>query len=115
MQKVPITQAFPGMVLAKPVMGDKGLPLCAEGTALTEKLIDRLRAMNVPSVTVRGRPLESGAPVKTADQRVREIEERFVRVKGDPLMDKVLDAVVTAVRQEEAENTALENGEGAAS
>lgn len=115
MQKVPITLASPGMVLAKPVMGDKGLPLCAEGTALTEKLIDRLRAMNVPSVTVRGRPLESGAPVKTADQRVREIEERFARVKGDPLMDKILEAAVTAVRQEEAENPALEDGEGAPS
>lgn len=115
MQKVPITRASPGMILAKPVMGDKGLPLCAEGTELTEKLIDRLRAMNVPSVTVRGRPLASGAPEKTADERAREIEERFVRVTGDPLMDKVRDAVVAAVRQEEAENLALENKEGASS
>jgi hypothetical protein len=111
MQKVPITLAAPGMVLAKPIMNDKGMPLCAEGTSLTESLIDRLRAMNITAITVKGHPLGDAA-VKTLDEKIEEIEERFTHVKGDPIMDKVREAIVTAVRAEDAENAALEAKEG---
>jgi hypothetical protein len=113
MQKVPINLASPGMILAKPIMNDKGMPLCAEGTSLTETLIDRLRAMNITVLTVKGHPLGGESAAKTPEEKIQEIEERFLPVKGDPLMDKVRDAIVTAVRQEAAENQAMEEKEKA--
>jgi hypothetical protein len=113
MQKVPIALATPGMVLAKPIMNDKGMPLCAEGTALTETLIDRLRAMNVTVLPVMGHPLGDGSPAKTLEEKLAEIENRFVWVKGDPLMDKLKEAVISAVRQEDAELKAMEEKEKA--
>ena len=111
MQKVPIALASPGMVLAKPIMNDKGMPLCAEGTELTEMLIDRLRAMNIPALTVKGHPLGGASQAKTVDERVGEIEERFARVQGDLLMDMLRKAIVEAVRLEDAENRAMEEKE----
>jgi hypothetical protein len=107
MQKVPITLASPGMILAKPIMNDKGMPLCAEGTPLTESLIDRLRSMNISAITVKGHPLGEET-AKTIDERLAEIEERFTHVKGDPIMDKVRDAILKAVKEQDAENAAME-------
>jgi hypothetical protein len=115
MQKVPITLASPGMVLAKPIMNDKGMPLCAEGTELTEMLIDRLRAMNITVLTVKGHPLGGDSTTRTLEERIAEIEERFIQVKGDPLMDRVRSAIITAVREADAENRAMEAKEGAPS
>jgi hypothetical protein len=112
MQKVPIALASPGMVLAKPIMNDKGMPLCAEDTELTETLIDRLRAMNIAVVTVKGHPLGDDSPVKTVEEKIQDIQERFSQVKGDPLMDKIMEAIIDAVKQEDAEVRAVEGGEG---
>lgn len=111
MQKVPITLATPGMVLAKPIMNDKGMPLCAEDTELTEMLIDRLRAMNIPAVTVKGHPLGDGSQAKGVDEKIMEIEERFMLVKGDPIMDRIKEAVISAVKQDAAEIQAMEEKE----
>ncbi|HNY65123.1 MAG TPA: hypothetical protein PKM41_06765 [Deltaproteobacteria bacterium] len=112
MQKIPIGLAAPGMVLAKPILNEKGMPLCAEGTELTEMLIDRLRAMNVTILTVKGHPIDTGDREKTLEERLAEIEDRFIRVKGDPIMDEVKDAIMRAVRKEAAEREAMEAREG---
>ena len=53
----------------------------------------------------------SAHPFYCADLADSAVTESMVAYIGE----SGLDAVVTAVRQEEAENTALENGEGAAS
>jgi len=41
-----------GMVLAKPIANDRGMTLCAEGTTLTEDLIERFRDMEIDSIYV---------------------------------------------------------------
>jgi len=103
MQKLSINDIAPGMVLAKPVMSDKGMPLCTEGTELTDKLIDRLREMNVSTLTVRGHPVDTGVPDKTAEEKIQEMTSRFAPVKGNPLMDRVRDAIASAIEAEARE------------
>ncbi len=103
MQKLPITQVTPGMVLAKPVMSDKGMPLCAEGSELTEMLIERLKQMNIPVLTVKGHPVDTGVPAKTIEEKIQEMSARFARVEGDPLMGRIRDAIADAMSAEASE------------
>lgn len=103
MQKLSINDIKPGMVLAKPVMNDKGMPLCTEGTELTDKLIDRLREMNISTLTVKGHPVDTGVPDKTVEEKIREMTARFARVEGDPLMDRIRDAIAGAIEEEDRE------------
>jgi hypothetical protein len=103
MQKLSINDIKSGMVLAKPVMSDKGLPLCTEGTELTDKLIDRLREMNISTLTVKGHPVDTGVPDKTAEEKIHEMRARFSPVAGDPLMDRIRDAIAGAIEAEARE------------
>ena len=41
-----------GMVLAKAIANDRGMTLCAEGTSLTEDLIERFRDMEIDSIYI---------------------------------------------------------------
>lgn len=111
MQKLPITQVTPGMVLAKPVMSDKGMPLCAEGAELTEMLIERLKQMNIPALTVKGHPVDTGVPAKTAEEKIQEMSSRFARVEDDPLMGRIRDAIADAINAEAKDVQEQEEGE----
>lgn len=114
MQKVPINLVKPGMVLAKPVVNEKGMALCAEGTELTATLIDRLMRMNVSHLTLKGSPVEMGDPGKSVEEKIREMKDRFARVQGDPVMDKIRDAIAQALASEfmEQPNEPEEEGKG---
>lgn len=103
MQKLAIKDIKPGMFLAKPVMSDKGMPLCTEGTELTDKLIDRLKEMNISILTVKGHPVDTGEPDKTAEDMIQEMTARFALVEGDPLMDRIRDAIAGAIEAEDRE------------
>ncbi len=103
MQKLSIIQATPGMVLAKAIMSDKGMPLCADGTELTEMLIERLKSMNILVITVKGRPVDTGVPDKTPEEKVGDMQARFARVKDDPLMGRIRDAIADAIYAEARE------------
>ena len=108
MQKVPITLVKPGMILAKPVTNEKGMPLCAEGTELSANLINRLKKMNVPSLTLEGHPVDLGDAEKTPREKLQDIAARFSRVDGDPIMDKLRDAITSAIAPEGIEDNADE-------
>ncbi len=103
MQRVPINLVEPGMVLAKPVVNDTGMPLCAEGTELTAALIDRLKRMNVSLLTLKGHPVEMGGPVKSPEEQIRDMTDRFARVQGDPIMDTIREAIEQAIIAESME------------
>ncbi|MEA2101342.1 MAG: hypothetical protein U9P80_02060 [Thermodesulfobacteriota bacterium] len=103
MQKVSLDKLKPGMVLAKPVINEKGMALCAEGTELSATLIQRLARMNVSMVTLKGHPVEMGAPVKTRDERVAELEQRFEHVMDNPIMEKIQSAITKAIMAEDEE------------
>ncbi|HVN71012.1 MAG TPA: hypothetical protein VMU10_03220 [Desulfomonilia bacterium] len=113
MQKVPIEIVKPGMVLARTVTSDAGMVLCGEGTELTDVIIERLKQKNVSHVTLKGHPVDFGDS-KTTEQKIGELKERFLQVKGDPLMEKILEATeraIIALDAERAEESSEEGGQ----
>ncbi len=112
MQKVPIDMVKPGMVLAKTILNEKGMALCAEGTELTAAIIERLMKMNVSHLTLKGHPVELGIETKTREQRVQELIMRFSRVQGDPIMDKLESSIEHAILSQEEDESSPEGGPG---
>ena len=106
MQKLPIDLAEPGMVLAKPIINDTGMQLCAEETVLTDSIIARLKKMQILHVTLKGNPVDSGARQASNEESVKELNDRFSKIKNDPLMDKLKAAIQKALvdRNEKAED-----------
>ena len=90
MQKIPLELARAGMVLEKPIMRDNGLVLVAEGTELTEPLLERLVAMQVEFILVQGHPLDLDgmAGGGSAAKRLERMDHLFRR-HGDDWMLKV--------------------------
>ena len=103
MQKIPLDLAAPGMKLAKPVNNKRGMPLCGEGTELTEAILARLSDMGVERVTVEGHPLDAGPDEKTLSRQLEELHARFRRVEGDPLMSKIRDIFLERLRERAGE------------
>lgn len=113
MQKLPINLVQPGMVLAKAVIKDNGMALCAEGSELTAALIERLVQMNISSLTVKGHPIDLGEQPMTLEDRIRELEARFARIEDDPLMMQVRDAISQAMLTQAREDQEIEERERA--
>jgi inorganic pyrophosphatase/exopolyphosphatase len=102
MQKISLKQATAGMKLAKPVENDRGMTLCGAGTELTGDTIDRLIRMEVKKITVEGHPVDTGQEEKSLDQLLKELDGRFKKVAGDPLMKKI-KRMISKVLTEQAE------------
>lgn len=88
MQTIPFHYAASGMVLAREIKNPEnpdGPPVCGKGVALTDALIERLRAKGVQSLTVEGRPVKMDGD-KTLDEELAAIDRRFRRVEGDARM-----------------------------
>lgn len=111
MQKVPIELVRPGMVLARTITNETGMALCGEGTELTEAIIERLGRMNITHVTLKGHPVDMGES-RTLEQRLDELRGRFVRVQGDPLMDRIHAAAEQALIALDEERCADDPAEG---
>ncbi len=103
MQRVPIHLVQPGMILARPVINEKGMPLCAEGTELNATIIDRLKKMGIDMLTLKGHPVDLGRDEKTSEEKVREMMARFDRVTGEPVMDKLKEAIAAAMAADDLE------------
>jgi hypothetical protein len=84
-QRILITQATAGMVLARPVMSKEGVALCGPGTVLTEPLIQRLVVRGLKRIHVEGHPVATRSQLPV-EQRIRELRHRFSRVADVPLM-----------------------------
>jgi len=104
MQKIPIHLAEPGMVLAKPIISETGMPLCGEETVLTESIIARLKKMQITSITLKGTPVDSGAKQASNAECVKELNARFSKIKNDPLMDKLKAAIENALVAQNEKN-----------
>lgn len=103
MQKIPIHLAEPGMVLAKPIISESGMQLCAEETVLTASIIERLKKMQIIQITLKGNPVDSPVKQPSNAESVKELNARFSKVKNDPLMEKVRTAIETALLAEDEE------------
>ena len=99
MQRILITQAEPGMVLAKSVSLPGQASLCGPGTALSEELIHRLTIRGIKRVFVQGRPIKTSND-RPLQERLAELQERFARVRGSELMDAVERAIVHEMNQD---------------
>jgi hypothetical protein len=109
MQKVPIHLAEPGMVVAKPIVNDKGIQLVAEETVLTDSILSRLKKMQISFVMLKGSPVGDAGPDATAAEEIRLLNERFSHVSGDPLMERIRKSIERAITARGAEK----NGEHA--
>ncbi len=103
MQRVPLKLVKPGMVLAKPVLNEKGMPLCAEGAELNDTIIERLMRMRIETVVLKGNPVDLGGDVKTREELVAEMKQRFQHVQGDLLMERIKEAAEKAFMADEEE------------
>lgn len=87
MQRIPISLAKPGMLLAKDLVRPEnpaGPAICGKGMELTDSLLERLRNMGIQSLTVQGHPVWMEGD-KTLEQLLQELEYRFSHVDQDPL------------------------------
>jgi hypothetical protein len=57
--------------------------------------------MEINRITVEGHPVDTGQAVKSLDQMLGELDERFRKVKNDPLMKKI-KSIISEVLKEQA-------------
>jgi hypothetical protein len=93
MQRIPISLAKQGMVLAKDLVRPEnptGPAICGKGMELTVSLVERLRNMGIQSITVKGHPIWMEGD-KTQEELLQELDHRFSRVSQDPLTRSLKD------------------------
>ena len=91
MQKIPLLLAEPDMVLARDIFRDdnaNGPPICGRGVTLTDALIDRLKRMEVQTITVEGHPVRMDGD-RTEEEILLALDKRFEKVEDDPLTNKL--------------------------
>jgi len=91
MQKLPLSLARPGMVLAKAVARADGIAVAAQGTELSQSLLDRFDTMGVDAVVVEGNPvdLEGSAGDISYEKRAERLDHLFRKHAGDKWMEQI--------------------------
>ncbi|HYE08312.1 MAG TPA: hypothetical protein VEL07_22550 [Planctomycetota bacterium] len=84
-QRILLTQASPGMVLARPVRLPNKVTLCPSGATLDDALILRLMNRGIKRVMVLGASVPQ-LPRVGVEETMRAVRERFSRVRDLPLM-----------------------------
>lgn len=97
MQKILVSQAAPGMIIAKAVATDSGLTLIGAGKELTGELIVALEQKGIKKIVVEGHPVATGALPKPPIELEQELIARFANVAGDPVMLKIRDLFIARV------------------
>jgi hypothetical protein len=96
--KINLDDATPGVVLKDPAVNHQGQVLLPAGAELDAKKMRILRSWGIRSVEVEdhagGAPDASEIP---ASAKVAEVQDRFRRVRDDPLMDKLLGVLVNRI------------------
>jgi len=91
MQKIPISFAQKGMVLAKEVFqrgSASTLPMCGKGVVLTEVLIERMIRLEIQTLSVEGHPVELPGELSLEEQLDR-LDRRFQKVENEPRMIRI--------------------------
>lgn len=97
-QRILLTQAESGLVLAEPVVSIKKAVLCGAGTALSDELIHRLMLLGIKRVVVFGQQ----APMRDApsvDDREVMLDQRFSRCGNQALMNNLREAIRRRIRE----------------
>lgn len=98
MQLCKISDAAPGMVLARPIRNPEGAVLCPAGLELTDMSIRRLQRTGVETFFVEGGD-EIGP---TPEERIAELTRRFQGI-SDPVMLQIKDIVENHFRGSSAQ------------
>ena len=102
---VTLNQAREKMVIAEDILNAGGLVLVGKRTVLTTAIIDRLKGHKIPGLTVHD-PQPAGEPsCSTASpENEQDLERRFSLVRGDPIMEELLGAVMGYFSEKDAGN-----------
>lgn len=103
MQRISLENAKPGMTVAKPVVNESGVVLIGAGTQLTESALEKLKSLEITSIIVTGRPVDTGVPEKPLEQLWAELDERFSPVAGDKLCQQIKDIIRNDFKQRREE------------
>ena len=99
MQKIPISLAAGGMVLARDVFradNPTGMPICGKGTPLTDSLINRLSNLGIQSIYVEGHPVWFEGDL-SLDAQLEELERRFSKTMDSKLNSMLLEIYRTHI------------------
>ena len=91
MQKIPLSLAKPGMILAKPVARPDGIAVAAAGSELSESLLDRFDSMGVSHLVVEGEPVALDGPAGSSsfDKRLERLDYLFRKYPDDKWMVQI--------------------------
>jgi len=103
-QRLPIKYAKPGMVLAKEAVTEEGMVLCGPGTELDAAIISRFQKAGLEAITVEGHPVILPGE-KSLKERIKELEMRFSRVKGDPILMALMKLIAHHWVEQEMPNS----------
>ncbi|NLN26770.1 MAG: hypothetical protein GX161_00990 [Firmicutes bacterium] len=93
MRRLPVSEARPGEVLARPVVNTRGVVVVQAGVALTEHLIERLGRMGVWYVFLEAPGFEGIEPEEPLTPAVLAPLADFLRNLASALQEAGLDAV----------------------
>lgn len=89
MPKLSVEELKEGMVLSRPILNESGIVLIAANTALTTATIDKVKQMNVHSVSIAG----AGKSQAERDELLRELDRRFTNAHEDPYLALLKEAL----------------------
>lgn len=96
--KIPLEQTQPGMILAQQIVRQDGVLLAQKGAVLTEPMIRMLDRMNFTSVPVETASSETPEERKArVAQDIQALKSRFSRVAQDPVLLELARAVARRI------------------
>ncbi len=108
MQRIPLTKATPGMVLAEPVSRSDGLIFVGAGLELTEAIIARISATGAGTIVVEGNPLGGDSGCGDLRALADGLSRTFRRHTGDAFMMTMHNMLAAYFAQRIAEQKARE-------
>lgn len=97
MQKIPLSLAKPGMLLAEPVCKTSGLTIVGQGCELTEPLLAKLRDMGVDSLVIEKTELMAPGDIHQGhsvwSDRAARLDHLFRKHVDDAWMEHVKEGL----------------------
>lgn len=104
MKRISIEQAKPGQILAQKLQRNDGVLLAGQGAEVTENLLRMLTRMNIETIVIEEDIKQTPEELEDAfRKRGAELDERFARVAGQPIMAALKAALLDRARRERDE------------
>jgi len=95
MQRIPVSDLKPGMVVAKAITNESGMVLLSEGTTLTDSLIVRLGRMDLSHISIEG----ASSSDKSKAELLSELDNRFKKTGKEKYMDIIKGVIKTRIEE----------------